>query len=67
MRNCREGLAGAPYFFTVNLLNRKQTLLTDHIDMLRACIKTLKQRDPLTRSHAYLSLIFTCDFSLSMG
>lgn len=40
MRNCRADVAGATYFFTVNLLNRKQTLLTDHIDTLRSCIKT---------------------------
>tara|TARA_R110001599_G_scaffold197925_2_gene394596 strand:+ start:1646 stop:2176 length:531 start_codon:yes stop_codon:yes gene_type:complete len=42
----RADVAGATYFFTVNLLNRKQTLLTDHIDTLRACIKTVKQRHP---------------------
>ncbi|MBL1459160.1 MAG: transposase [Methylophaga sp.] len=46
MRYRRADVAGATYFFTVNLLNRKQTLLTDHIDTLRACIKTVKQRHP---------------------
>ncbi|WP_292413335.1 MULTISPECIES: REP-associated tyrosine transposase [unclassified Methylophaga] len=46
MRYRRTEVAGATYFFTVNLLNRKQTLLTDHIDTLRACIKTVKKRHP---------------------
>lgn len=46
MRYRRADVAGATYFFTVNLLNRKQTLLTDHIDTLRACIKTVKKRHP---------------------
>jgi putative transposase len=35
MRYRRADVAGATYFFTVNLLNRKQTLLTDHIDLLK--------------------------------
>lgn len=46
MRYRRTDVAGATYFFTVNLLNRKQTLLTDHIDTLRFCIKTVKQNHP---------------------
>lgn len=46
MRYRRTEVAGATYFFTVNLQNRKQTLLTDHIDTLRACIKTVKKRHP---------------------
>ena len=46
MRYRRTEVAGATYFFTVNLLNRRQTLLTDHIDTLRACIKTVKKRHP---------------------
>tara|TARA_R110000787_G_scaffold55239_2_gene127637 strand:+ start:1645 stop:1755 length:111 start_codon:yes stop_codon:yes gene_type:complete len=35
MRYRRADVAGVTYFFTVNLLNRKQTLLTEHIDTLR--------------------------------
>ena len=32
----RTGVAGATYFFTVNLAERNRTLLTDHADVLRA-------------------------------
>src|SRR5690606_20688212 len=46
MRYRRADVSGAIYFFTVNLQNRRQTLLTDHIDTLRACIKTVKKRHP---------------------
>jgi len=46
MRYRRADVAGAAYFFTVNLLNRKETLLTDHIDTLRDRLKTVKQRHP---------------------
>ena len=31
----RNFVAGGMLFFTVNLLERQQTLLTDHIDLLR--------------------------------
>jgi putative transposase len=33
--NRRNFVAGGCYFFTVNILERHQTLLTDHIDLLR--------------------------------
>ncbi|MGZ8918897.1 MAG: hypothetical protein ACXW0T_11790 [Methylobacter sp.] len=29
----RDFVAGGCYFFTVNILERQQTLLTDHIDL----------------------------------
>ena len=48
MRYRRADVAGATYFFTVNMLNRRQTLLTDHISLLRRCFKTVKQRHPFT-------------------
>lgn len=48
MRYRRADVAGATYFFTVNLQNRRQTLLTDHISLLRRCFKTVKQRHPFT-------------------
>ena len=35
MRYRRVLIPGATYFFTVNLLNRKSSLLTDHIHQLR--------------------------------
>jgi len=31
----RNFVTGGCYFFTVNLLERRRTLLTDHIDLLR--------------------------------
>ena len=31
----RTGVAGATYFFTVNLAEHNRTLLTDHADVLR--------------------------------
>lgn len=40
MQYQRAFVAGGTYFITFNLLNRKQTLLTEHIDTLRICIKT---------------------------
>ena len=46
MRYRRADVAGATYFFTVNLLDRQQTLLIDHISLLRRCIRTVKHRHP---------------------
>ncbi len=38
---------GGTYFFTVNLLQRRDNnLLTRHIDLLRAAVKTVRQRHP---------------------
>ncbi|WP_430009518.1 REP-associated tyrosine transposase [Methylophaga lonarensis] len=48
MRYRRTDVAGASYFFTVNLQNRRQTLLTDHIALLRDCFRTVKQRHPFS-------------------
>ncbi|EIC29495.1 MULTISPECIES: REP-associated tyrosine transposase [Methylomicrobium] len=38
----RNFVAGGCYFFTVNLLDRKQTLLTDHIGLLRDSVRRVK-------------------------
>ena len=46
MRYRRASHAGGTYFFTVNLNNRKASLLTDHIDLLRECIANVKFRYP---------------------
>lgn len=46
MRYRRADVAGATYFFTVNLLDRQQTLLTDHISLLRQSLQTVKRRHP---------------------
>ena len=39
---------GGSYFFTVNLANRRQRLLTDHIDELRAAFRYTLDRHPFT-------------------
>jgi len=46
MQYRRANTAGGTYFFTVNLAERKRTLLTDHIDMLRSAIRYVKRRHP---------------------
>jgi putative transposase len=46
MRYRRSDVAGATYFFTVNLAERDRTLLTDHIATLRAVMRDVKQRHP---------------------
>jgi len=46
MQYRRADIKGASYFFTVNLANRKSTLLVDEIEKLRHAIKTVKQRHP---------------------
>ncbi|MCE9549476.1 MAG: transposase [Betaproteobacteria bacterium] len=47
MPNYRRNIvAGGCYFFTVNLLERQQTLLTDHIDLLRDSIRRVKRLYP---------------------
>ena len=42
----RNRVAGGTYFFTVNLLERNLTLLTDHIDALRAAVRKVRARRP---------------------
>jgi putative transposase len=46
MRYRRTDVAGATYFFTVNLAERHCTLLTDHIATLRTVMRGVKQRHP---------------------
>ena len=36
---CSAAATAAHYFFTVNLANRRKTLLIDHIDLLRDAIR----------------------------
>lgn len=40
----RYGIPGGCYFFTVNLLERHNTLLVDHIDLLRESVRLCKQK-----------------------
>lgn len=46
MQYRRANTANASYFFTVNLAVRKQTLLTENIDLLRQVIQKIKQQHP---------------------
>jgi putative transposase len=46
MRCRRAREAGATYFFTLNLAERKHTLLTDNADILRAAIQGVRQKYP---------------------
>ena len=42
----RAFVPGATYFFTVNLADRRATLLVDHIDLLRDAIRYTRKRHP---------------------
>ena len=46
MQYRRADVAGGTYFFTVNLAERKKTLLIDHFDKLRTAFNNTKQRHP---------------------
>ena len=42
----RYRVKGGTYFFTVNLVERKKKLLTEHIDVLRTAFHAVKQAHP---------------------
>jgi putative transposase len=42
----RNRVPGGTYFFTVNLLQRNRSLLTDHIDLLRNAVRTTRRAKP---------------------
>jgi putative transposase len=44
----RSDTVGASYFFTVNLADRSQSLLTEHIASLRDAFEYTRQRHPFT-------------------
>ena len=46
MRYRRCDISGGTYFFTVNLAERSQGLLVEHIDTLRDAVRTVKHRHP---------------------
>jgi putative transposase len=46
MRYRRANVAGATYFFTVNLADRKRGLLVDHIDIFRDAVRKVKLAHP---------------------
>jgi len=46
LRYRRANVPGGTYFFTVNLAERKRTLLVDHIDSLREVMRDVKKSHP---------------------
>ncbi|WP_305908347.1 transposase [Methylomarinum sp. Ch1-1] len=42
----RNWVAGGCYFFTVNLMDRRRSLLTDHIDLLRDSVRRIRRLHP---------------------
>ncbi|MDD5580727.1 MAG: transposase [Methylobacter sp.] len=42
----RNFVVSGCYFFTVNLLERQRTLLTDHIDLLHASVRRVRRLYP---------------------
>jgi putative transposase len=46
MRYRRADVTGGTYFFTVNLAERKRTLLVDHIDHFGSAMKKVKAKHP---------------------
>jgi len=46
MKYRRADLCGGTYFFTVNLADRRQTLLVDEISVLRSVINSVKRNHP---------------------
>jgi putative transposase len=42
----RVRISGGTYFFTVNLADRRGTLLVDHIDLLRKALASVRARHP---------------------
>ena len=49
MTNCRRNVVpGGSFFFTVNLADRRQQLLTEHIGYLRAAFRYARMRHPFS-------------------
>ncbi|NWL80625.1 transposase [Pseudomonas taiwanensis] len=46
MRYRRAFVPGGTFFFTVNLADRSQRLLTEHVDVLRFAFRRVKKRHP---------------------
>jgi putative transposase len=44
----RNVVSGASFFFTVNLADRRQRLLVDNIELLRAAFREVRARHPFT-------------------
>lgn len=61
MRYRRAYVAGGTYFFTINLAERKRTLLVDHADRLREVIRLVKRVHPFHIDVMEIYLI-TCTY-----
>ncbi|MEI7708281.1 MAG: transposase [Chlorobium sp.] len=48
MRYRRANIEGGTYFFTVTLADRTQSLLIEHIDLLRSSFLSVKEHHPFT-------------------
>jgi REP-associated tyrosine transposase len=48
VRYRRNFVAGGTYFFTVTLLDRRSAALVDHVDALRAAVRTTRAAHPFT-------------------
>ena len=48
VRYRRSRIAGATYFFTVNLRDRRRGLLVEHVDALRDIVRSVKNELPFT-------------------
>lgn len=77
MRYRRANIPGVSYFFTVNLADRNNRYLVDHVDRLRAAVQDVKHRYPFhidamvvlpEHLHAILTLPpDDADFSMRWG
>jgi putative transposase len=48
MRYRRARVDGGTYIFTVNLAERRRSLLVDYVDVLRKVVGMVKERHPFT-------------------
>ncbi|WP_459542211.1 transposase, partial [Cellvibrio mixtus] len=55
----RNYLEGGTYFFTVNLLDRKKTLLVDYVDYLRESVAKVRRKRPF-HTDACVSYLIIC-------
>jgi putative transposase len=77
MQYRRANATGATYFITANLANRRETTLTDHIDVLREALRRVKASHPfdieamvVLPDHFHLLMTLPSDdanFSLRIG
>jgi len=67
-RYIRAFAPGGTFFFTVNLLERNRTLLTDHITPLRAAFSFVRKQKPfVTKAYVILPDHLHCIWTLPSG